>query len=65
MDPITCLVCDRTVSIEEAARSHRPRHFDDVVICPECVAGERDGYGENAASVRRQLAGRRPGSPPR
>ena len=63
MDAITCLVCDRVVSAEDAARSHRPRHFDDVVICPECVAGERDGYGENAESVRRQLErrGRAPG----
>jgi hypothetical protein len=64
VDPVTCLVCDRTVSPEEAARSHRPRHFDDVVICPDCVAGERDGYGENAAAVRRQLAARAD-SPPR
>ena len=55
MDPITCLVCDRVVPPEDVDRSHRPRHFADVVICPECVAGERDGYGENAESVRRQL----------
>ncbi|MGH7267900.1 MAG: hypothetical protein ACREMB_24045 [Candidatus Rokuibacteriota bacterium] len=58
MEPITCLVCDRVISPEEASRSHRPRYFDDAVICPECVAGERDGYGENAEVVQRQLAKR-------
>jgi hypothetical protein len=58
MDAITCLVCDRVVRPEEVSRSHRPRHFDDTVICPECMAGERDGYGENAEVVKRQLAQR-------
>jgi hypothetical protein len=62
-DPITCLVCDRVVGADEVARSHRPRYFDDVVICPECADGERHGYGENAEAVRRCLeSGREPGS---
>ncbi len=64
MEAITCLVCDRVVSPQDVSRSHRPRYFDDTVICPECVAGERDGYGENAEAVRRQLA-RRAGTPGR
>jgi hypothetical protein len=62
VDPITCLVCDRVVGPAEVARSHRPQHFDDVVICPECVAGERDGYDENAEAVRRQLEKRKQAS---
>jgi|RhiMetdeSRZDD1v2_1073273.scaffolds.fasta_scaffold784828_2 hypothetical protein len=63
-DPIICLVCERVVPDGELARSHRPRYFDDVVICPDCVEGERHGYGENATAVRRDLAARRGGGRP-
>jgi hypothetical protein len=61
---VTCIVCDRTVPPEDLGRSHRPRYFDDVVICPACLDGERHGYGDNAAAVRRCLEARRAGGTP-
>jgi hypothetical protein len=62
---ITCILCERTVPSEDLPRSHRPRYFDDVVICPSCLDGDRYGYGDNGAAVRRCLetrgaAGERP-----
>ncbi len=53
---VTCILCEKVVSPDDVGRSHRPRYFDDVVICPACLEAERMGHGKNAASVRRQLA---------
>lgn len=61
--PITCVLCDRAVGPDQMAESHRLPFFDNVVICPDCLRGERDGYGDNAAAVRRSLAARRPRRP--
>jgi hypothetical protein len=63
-ETIICIVCERVVPEGEIARSHRPKYFDDVVICPECVDGERHGYGENGTAVRRWLAARGGGGQP-
>jgi hypothetical protein len=49
---ITCVLCDRVVPPNELERSYQLRHFDDVVICPECWQGERFGHGKTAAHVR-------------
>ena len=54
---LSCLVCDRAVDRSEPETYH-PRYFADLCICRDCLAGERDGYPENAEHVRQQLAGR-------
>ena len=57
--PLTCFVCDRAVAPTDP-EIFRPPRFDDVCICRDCLAGERDGYGANAENVRRQLGGEDP-----
>ena len=52
---LTCFVCDRAADPSDP-EIFRPPRFDDVCICRDCLAGEREGYGANAESVRRQLA---------
>ena len=56
---LTCLVCDRPVAELERQAVYRPAYFEDVCVCPRCLAGEREGYGSNADSVREQLDRRR------
>jgi hypothetical protein len=56
---LTCLVCDRPVTELERQAAYRPASFEDVCVCPRCLAGEREGYGANADSVRVQLNRRR------
>ena len=61
---VTCILCEKIVSPDDVGRSFKPKYFDDVVICPACLEAERMGHGENAASVQRQLARRKPGPAP-
>ena len=52
---LSCLVCDRAVDRNEPDTYH-PRYFADLCICRDCLAGERQGYPQNADPVRQQLA---------
>lgn len=54
---VTCVLCDRVVSEADQRAAYSMPNFDDVVICPTCLAGEHDGHGENAEKVRACLAG--------
>jgi hypothetical protein len=54
MAELCCLVCDRVVGEAERAAAFRPAYFEDVCICPDCLAGERDGYTHAAHTSRQQ-----------